>query len=303
MKKIIGGLLFGCIITSVFADAEVVDYSSSATSDTAKSFAVTPTDLSQVNVPAKTNFSIDQRINRAEQQINNINGQNLPNRLEELQQKLQKVNGELEAERHQVEQLKKQLEDFYRDVNQRLGTAKPVISQDATSTAAIPAVTPVVTNGAPNSSVVPATTANVAGVFDSSQQASNVTNTASAFLKEQQMYQTAIDLLPDKKHESENKLREYLKQYPKGIYVANAHYWLGEINYLQKNFDAAEEEFKIVVDKYSKSKKVADAALKLALVHQNQGREAEAKQELQKVIKRYPGTPAAQLAKQQLVTN
>ena len=85
--------------------------------------------------------------------------------------------------------------------------------------------------------------------------------------------------------------------------MANAHYWLGEINFLQKNYDAAEEEFKTVTAKYPKSKRVSDAMFKLALVHQNQGRDAQAKQELKQVMKRYPGTSAAQLAKLQLEGN
>jgi tol-pal system protein YbgF len=270
MKKNINTILFrcivGCAISSAFAEAPVVDYSSVVNPDK---------EQSAFTAPVKTNLSTEQRIGKLEQQMSNINGQNLSNKIDELQQKLQEANGKLESQAHQIEQLDKQLKDYYQDLNKRLGTTPQ----------ATVANTPI--NAATDASV---TSATVTPPSD------------SAFLKEQQMYQTAIDLLPDKKHESENKLRDYLKQYPKGAYVANTHYWLGEINFLQKNFDAAEEEFRVVVNKYAKSKRVADAALKLALVHQNQGREAEAKQELQKIIKRYPGTSAAQLAKQQLAT-
>ena len=47
-------------------------------------------------------------------------------------------------------------------------------------------------------------------------------------------------------------------------------------------------------------KKIADAILKLALVHENQGKHDQSVSELNKVIKKYPDTTAAQLAKQQL---
>ncbi len=333
MKKIvsgISGIFIGCIVSSgaVSAVAPVVDHSTVASRDTAQSFAgPAVVDSAPEAVPAKSNLSVEQRINKIEQQVNNINGQNLASKLEEVQQNLQNVTGKLETATHQIEQLNKQLNDFYKDVNQRIGggAVKPLTPQVATNVSVpmvaatnvpVPMVTATdvaiaatanTTNAAVDSSLVPATANNVANAF-SGQPPESKSNpepkpgSDSAFLKEQQAYQTAIDLLPEKKHESENKLREYIKQYPKGTYVANAHYWLGDINFIQKNFDAAEEEFKVVIDKHAKSKRVADAMLKLALVHQNQGREAQAKEELQKVIKRYPGTSAAQLAKQQLVT-
>lgn len=321
--KIISGVLFGCIATLVFADAPVIDYSSVAEQDTAQSFAMPEAKSSQVTAmpAANRNFTTEQRLAKLEQQIDNVNNQNSLHRIEELQQSLQKINGKLEAQAHQIELLNQQLKDFYQDLNQRVGgTAKSEIPQSAsgatTGTVTANANTGNVANTVPSAttasgvvvgtSLVPATAGNVANAFNGQSQvpAANTSNTNNdnAFLKEQQMYQTAIDLLPEKKHESENKLREYLVQYPKGVYAANAHYWLGDINFIQKNFDAAEEEFKIVIDKYAKSKRVADAMLKLALVHQNQGREKEAKEELQKIIKRYPGTSAAQLAKQQLAT-
>ena len=303
MKKIVGVLFFGCIVNSAFAaaPAPVVDYSSTAESGMAKTFAVKPDEA--ISSAPKSNLGVEQRINKLEQQINNINEQNSTAKIEELRQRLQKISGQFEEQTHQIEQLNTQLKSFYQDLNQRLETGKQTqapITSVVSPSSPLPATLLVQpsTDVAQSGAIVPATANNLTGVLPVTSSA----DTNNAFLKEQQMYQTAIDLLPDKKYEaSESKLREYLKMYPKGVYVANAHYWLGEINFLQKNFDAAEEEFKIVVEKYSKAKRVSDATLKLALVHQNQGRKAETvKEELKQLIKRYPGTSAAQLAKQQL---
>ncbi|MBU0744450.1 MAG: tol-pal system protein YbgF [Gammaproteobacteria bacterium] len=313
MKKIVSGLFLGLMITSVFADAPVVDYSTSIGKESAQSFPAQTTEGFSAPAATRTNFSVEQRINRLEQQVNNINGQNLSSKIEELQQNLQRLNGQLESQTHQIEQLNTQIKEFYQDLNRRLETNKPGVPKATVAPDSIAAASVASVNSSSSlmqdATIVPATASNVAGAFagneleknDSLQPAPATAD--NAFLKEQQMYQAAIDLLPDKKHESVNELRDYLKKYPKGVYVANAHYWLGEINFLQKNYDAAEEEFKVVVDKYSKSKRVADAMLKLALVHQNQGRDEQAKKELNKVIKIYPKTSAAQLAKQQLVGN
>ncbi|MEI8055145.1 MAG: tol-pal system protein YbgF [bacterium] len=273
-------VIFVFIMSTAFAEVPVIDYSSNA------------------NVPAvsTSGLSFDQRINKVEQQISNLNEQSLTTKIDELQQRFQKLSGQIEDQKHQIEQLNSQLRSFYQDLNQRLekpGSEKPKINElaDANNTS----VAPSVTSEAP---IV------AADVVDSKKNDEAKPRTDKASLKEQQMYQTAIDLLPDKKYEaSGSKLRDYLRLYPKGIYVANAHYWLGEINFLQKNYDAAEEEFKTVTDKYSKSRRASDAMFKLALVHQNQGRDVQAKLELKQVIKRYPGTSAAQLAKLQLEGN
>lgn len=318
-------LFLTTLVGPVFADAPVVDYSSDiGSSHTARSFplksegelpaSLTSATSSKYNL---SNLSMEQRINKLEHQISHVNEQNLSSKVEELQQRLQKMNGQLEDQAHQIEQLNIQLKGFYQDLNNRLDGGKLTVNnRPEASSVAIPKDEmskdfgkDIVKKESPakksETAIVPATDDNMAEAFagGDGKKAEKKTQADSdkAFLEEQQMYQTAIDLLPDKKYEaSESKLRGYLKSYPKGAYVANAHYWLGEINFLQKNFDAAEEEFRVVVDKHAKSKRVSDAMFKLALVHQNQGRDAQSKQELKQIMKRFPGTSAAQLAKQQL---
>jgi tol-pal system protein YbgF len=316
IKKIIAVSVLNLVAFSAVADVPVVDYSSDARSS-AKSFAVNPEpEFVPASVPAisTSGLSADQRINKLEQQVNNISEQNSATKVDSLQQQFQKLTGQIEDQKHQIEQLNSQLRSFYQDLNQRLekpgseksGLEKPKIGESAV-------VDATVSKSTSDTSTAPVTTGEVIEAASSSTAVAAIDNrkndeikprTDKAFLAEQQMYQTAIDLLPDKKYEaSGNKLHDYLKHYPKGAYVANAHYWLGEINFLQKNYDAAEEEFKIVTVKYPKSKRISDAMFKLALTHQNQGRDAQAKQELKQVMKRYPGTSAAQLAKLQLEGN
>lgn len=277
-KKIIFILIF-TLSNSIFAIAPVVDYSSNvdrSESGLEKGYAISTAES-----------TADNRVNKLEQQISNINEQNLTSKIEELQQRVQKLNGQIEDQEHRIEQLNSQLRNFYQDLNQRLENLR---------TNASGVIPPVLQNKKTETFV----SGNIVEVTGDDVKP----RTDKEFLKEQQMYQTAIDLLPDKKYEaSGDKLRDYLKLYPKGVYVANAHYWLGEINFLQKNYDAAEEEFKIIIDKYPKSKRVSDAMFKLALVHQNQGRENQAKRELRQIIKRYPHTSASQLAKLQLEGN
>jgi tol-pal system protein YbgF len=268
------------------ADAPVVDYSrdlgttrtvettaTTATTKTTKPFAaLVPPASPSYEQPSATigRLSPEQRIIRLESQTDNLNRQNLLLKIEELQQNIQTLNGQITLQTHQIEQMDKQLKSFYQDINRRIDDGETSGTTNKSSTKG---------SSTPQSPSKPAT------------------NNA---LKEQQLYQAAIDLLPDKKLESETKLREYIKKYPQGMYRSNAHYWLGEINFLQKNFDIAEEEFNTVINKYATSKRVPDAMLKRAMVYQNQGREKKAQEEFKRLIKLHPKSSAAQLAKQQV---
>ncbi len=62
----------------------------------------------------------------------------------------------------------------------------------------------------------------------------------------------------------------------------------------------AAAQFTTVATKFSKSPKRADALLKLGMLAQLDGKKAEAKNFYEQVIKGYPNTSPAQLAKQSL---
>lgn len=337
MKKNIGSLFLCLIFVSAFADtpAPVVDHSLEVASGPGRAFTIpSPAEHRSIyRAPNRAGLGDAERINRLERQIDNLNEQNLLNKIEELQETIRKLNGKIEVQEYQIERLTEQVKDFYVDLDMRLEKTEPTSQQVADDTVRVKAPRQV-TNGTTRvikgDGVVPATASGIAGVFsggikkdikkevkkDKKKVVKKATKkdekidkdslkpekkvSKEDLLREQQMYQAAIDLLPEKKDESKSKLRAYLKKYPKGAYLSDVHYWLGEINFLQKNFSAAEKEFKIVVDKYSGSRRISNAMLKLALVHQNQGKKEQAKKELNRVIKRYPDTSAAQLAKQQL---
>lgn len=136
---------------------------------------------------------------------------------------------------------------------------------------------------------------------DSLQMTQSKTGAANATAANNQgdetTYQTAFNLVDGKKYnQAVAALQAYLKSYPQGKYVANAHYWLGEIYFMQSKNDLAAKEFKIITDQFPNNSKMPDALLKLAFLQDAKGDHAQAKQELEKIVKRFPGTAAAQLA-------
>ena len=114
-------------------------------------------------------------------------------------------------------------------------------------------------------------------------------------------YEQAFSLLSNKQYDqSAVAFKDYLQRHPDGQFVANAHYWLGDIYFQQKNLTQAEQELNLVITQYSTSGKAADARLKLAILHAQQGNTDQARQELKTIMNRYPGSSAAQLASIQL---
>jgi tol-pal system protein YbgF len=271
-------VIFFSFANVVFANAPVIDLSQNSEGGNPE---VAAAPASMVPEMATTNATtLEQRIANLERQVNNLTQMNLPGRLEELQQEIQKLNGQSEQQNHDVKTIKDQLNKFYRDLNQRI-TSPAASSLNKNDNANL------LDNGTNLSN-----DETIKAASDIDQQ---------SIPKEQKAYEDAFNDLQQKKYSfAAEKLRIYLKNYPKGAYTVNAHYWLAECYYLLNQFNQAASEFKIVIDKYPSSTKIPDALLKLGIIHSNAGKYDLARKELQTVRKKYPGSTAAHLASQQL---
>jgi len=92
----------------------------------------------------------------------------------------------------------------------------------------------------------------------------------------------------------------YLTKYPDGPRADSAAYWLGEANYVQKEYQAALVSYLSVLQKYPDSKRAADAQLKVGFCQYELKAFRNARATLEKVVSGYPGTEAARLATERL---
>ena len=92
----------------------------------------------------------------------------------------------------------------------------------------------------------------------------------------------------------------FLREYPVGPYSDNAWYWQGEAHYAERDFDAALQNFAVVVESFPRSPKVPDARLKIGFALYEQQRYEEARAVLTEVQNDYPGRSAAVLARKRL---
>lgn len=114
-------------------------------------------------------------------------------------------------------------------------------------------------------------------------------------------YQAAFALLREARYEeSKQAFESFLESYPQSALVPNAWYWLGEVNYVNKNFETAIGQFRKVVDEFPQSSKTPDAWLKLGYCHYELAQWDKARDALRAVAQRFPEHPAAGLANERL---
>lgn len=226
-----------------------------------------------------------QRIDRLEQQIDNLQHTDTVKKLNQFQDELQFLRGKVEELTHQLEQLQTRQQTMYTDLDRRIGSSKPAVGNAGQETSS---VVPVPTKKAPAVPVAP----------------KNMTPAKAAqpnVLEEQQTYQLAYDLIKAEKYDQAvTTLQKMLRKYPSGAFAANAHYWLGELYGLQGKNALSANEFQTVLKQYPGSPRLADAGLKLGLIFAAELKWSEAKGAFRNVINRYPGTASARLASEQL---
>ncbi len=114
-------------------------------------------------------------------------------------------------------------------------------------------------------------------------------------------YQAAFELLKEQRYEpAAMAFQQFLVSYPDSQLADNAQYWLAESYYVTQKYDEALGEFEIVINNYSRSRKVPDALLKVGYCNYELKRWNAARSALGRVQAEYPDTTAARLAEQRI---
>ena len=92
----------------------------------------------------------------------------------------------------------------------------------------------------------------------------------------------------------------FIKAYPGSHYVPNAHFWLGELYYLESDLTNSQQSFTALIGGYPQHRKVADAKFKLGKVYHQLGDQDSARAMLESVLNDHPGSTAANPAREYL---
>jgi len=238
--------------------------------------------LSTMAYSADNEATVEDRLKRVERMVNSKGLVDIMVRVESMQGELQRLLGEIELQKHSLEEIKKRQRDLYVDIDRRL---LQIERRSGAGTSAIP-VTPaspaVVTEAKPAS---PSTKATIAAP---------VAKATKPKEGEQESYQKAFDLLRALRYEKATKaFRQFLTDYPDGRYAHIAQYWLAETSYHTRKYDVAVKDYQKLIDHYPKSPKRADALLKIGYSQFELKSFSKAESVLTKLIQSYPGTTEA----------
>lgn len=202
--------------------------------------------------------------------------------LQMLQEEVQQLRGIVEEQAHEIRRLKQQQLDDYVDLDRRISqlskagvSASPSTSLNTGAVAAVP---------------TPSTKPAVAG-----KSASPEAELAS--------YDKAVRLIiKDKQLDAgAEAMQAYLNEYPNGVYISNAQYWLGQVAFIQGDMEAAKKWFTQLLETNPNSQKAPEAKYKLGTVLHKLGNDSEAKTLLTEVAS--TNSSAARLAQEYLKTN
>ncbi|HEX5803046.1 MAG TPA: tol-pal system protein YbgF [Azospira sp.] len=192
----------------------------------------------------------------------------LSNQIEQLKAEVARLRGQVETLNYELETTKKRQQDFYIDLDGRVRRFE---------TAAVEAK-PAEDAAAPQA---PAKKSDPAA--------------------EARDYEAALNQFKAGKYkESAVAFEAFVKAHPDSDLAPSAQYWLGNSFYGQRECKKAIEAQKLVVARWGSHPKAADAMLNMSTCQQELGDAKAAKQTLEQLVAKYPGTPAAETAGKRL---
>ena len=115
------------------------------------------------------------------------------------------------------------------------------------------------------------------------------------------LYDKAFQLFRGGKFEAARaEFSSYLERYPKTDLADNAQFWLGECYYSEKRYRDALGAYEKTIKDYPKSDKVSSALLKQGMAFLELGDKTAGKILLKKVVKGYPNSNQAKIARSKL---
>jgi tol-pal system protein YbgF len=210
---------------------------------------------------------LDNRVQRIERVLTNQSLLDLSQRIDRLQADLRAIRGEVELLQNQSEGGKTQTRNLYSDLDRRIAALETLGGVGSPSGAA-PSASP--------------------GVGGSAQG-------------EQAAYDSAFNALKSSDYpKAISGFKGFVATYPDSPLASNAQYWLGEAYYVTREYQSAIEAFEKVAVGWPDSRKAPDALVKIGFTQAALGRNADARNTLEDVTRRYPGSEAAQLATERL---
>lgn len=210
--------------------------------------------------------------------------------VEMLQYELQQLRGQVEELSYHLERLKKDQKQRYLDLDRRivsLSTPPQVIDDSQVSDTKSETSEADLTSAPLGSSIALDQAVVIQEAYDPEI--------------EKLAYKAAFGLIRERQYDASiEALLTFLNDFPEGVLVGNAHYWLGEVYMVQGDASLAAQSFEYVIREFPGHRKTPDALYKAGVAYQNVGNNNKANQLLQRVLQEYPDSSAARLAQERV---
>ena len=259
--------------------------------------ALTPDQLTlRVEETSRALDKIRQEIIRLGNQMENRAMLDLFQRVDELGDEISQLRGELEIQGNDLSDIKKRQRELYLDTDRRL---RDLENRALNQSSMVPP--PQIPTQDTSTDLTPGTDSTGTAVIAPVTSTTQTVQPSGTSSEEKAAYQASFDTLKEGRYKkAKSSFKSFLNQYPNSIYAGNAQYWLGEANYVTRNFEQGIIEFKQVIERYPKSAKVPDAMLKLGYTYYELKQHNEAKAILQELRRRFPKSTAFRLAGKRL---
>ena len=222
------------------------------------------------------NLSDQQRIVRLERMLSSDVLRKQTQTIQLLREEISALREQTEQQEYELESMKQRQRNLYLDMDRRINN----VEAGGRNSGGVAA--PVPPPGASSSTTIIPVVA--AGDKDG-----------------QDSYSKAFALLKEGRYEQSIQAFENFKvAYPDSKYADNAQYWLGEANYVSRDYKKALAAFQQLVAQYPESSKNSGARLKIGYVYFELKNWSAARDALQQVVTLYPDTTVAKKANERM---
>ena len=235
---------------------------------------------------------VETKVAQINRRLDTTNSQQQAEDLGRIRDELRGVRGDIEKLRYDIDSRERSNKDLVADLDRRLR----VIEAGGAGGAVPPAggYVPPPSSGLGGPGTVPTNTPGTIAP-------AGMNRAAVATPEEERAYLGTFDLLKNGKYDDAIRgFKGILDQWPQGRYADNSWYWMGEAQLVKHDYAGGANSFQSLVTTFPPSAKMADGLYKLGLCQIELKRNSEAKANLQRVLREYPNSNAAKLAKQKL---
>ncbi|TAM61990.1 MAG: tol-pal system protein YbgF [Rhodanobacter sp.] len=241
-------------------------------------------------------LSLADRVAQLEQRAQNRDqaGIGMVNQIQQLQAQIRQQQGRIEELQHHLQELDDKSKAQYTDLDARLGRLEG-------SGAGAAAAKAQAGKSSSNNPAAPASASSAAASGTALASSAGTPGSVADPAAVQAAYDVAFKALQSGDYvQASREFRSFIQQYPNQTLTPNAWYWLGESYYVTMNYPVALESFQHLLSQFPQSEKVPDALLKVGYCQFELKHLKQAQTTLTAVTTRYPGSPAASLAKERL---